>query len=58
MAEELSDKIHEAIEHGHEGGGLGSAVALLVALAATFMALASVNDRNITLRMYGVASVA
>ena len=51
MAEELSEKIHEAMEHGHEGGGLGSAVALLVALAATFMALASVKDRNITLRM-------
>ena len=51
MAEELSEKIHEAMEHGHEGGGLGSTVALLVALAATFMALASVKDRNITLRM-------
>ena len=51
MAEELSEKIHEAMEHGHEGGSLGSTVALLVALAATFMALASVKDRNITLRM-------
>ena len=51
MADELSEKIHEAMEHGHEGGGLGSTVALLVALAATFMALASVKDRNITLRM-------
>ena len=51
MAEELSEKIHEAMEHGREGGGLGSAVALLVALAATFVAVASVKDRNITLRM-------
>ena len=51
MADELGEKIHEAMEHGREGGGLGSTVALLVALAATFMALASVKDRNITLRM-------
>jgi len=51
MAEELSETIHEMMEHGHESGGLGSAVALLVALAATFVALASVKDRNITLRM-------
>ena len=51
MAEELSEKIHEVMEHGHESGGLGSTVALLVALAATCMALASVKDRNITLRM-------
>jgi len=51
MAEELSEKIHEAMEHGREGGWLGSAVALLVALAATFVAVASVKDRNITLRM-------
>ena len=50
MAEELSERIHEAVEHGH-GSPLGSIVALLVALAATFVALASVKDRNITLRM-------
>jgi uncharacterized protein HemX len=50
MADELSEKIHEAVEHaGH--GSLGSIVALLVALAATFGALSSVKDRNITLRM-------
>jgi hypothetical protein len=51
MADELGEKIHEVIEHSHEGGGLVSTVALLVALAATFVALASVKDRNITLRM-------
>jgi len=49
MPDELSEKIHEAVEHSQ--GGLGSAIALLVALAATFVALASVKDRNITLRM-------
>ena len=47
---ELSETINEAVERGH-GSQLGSAVALLVALAATFVALASVKDRNITLRM-------
>ncbi len=48
---ELSEQIHEAVEHGHGGSPLGNIVALLVALAATFVALASVKDRNITLRM-------
>ncbi len=48
---ELSERIHEAVEHGHGGSRLGNIVALLVALAATFVALASVKDRNITLRM-------
>ncbi len=48
--DELGEKVTEAIEHSHDSG-LGSIVALLVALAATFMALASVKDRNITLRM-------
>ena len=47
---ELGEKISESIEHGHHSG-LGSIVALLVALAATFVALSSVKDRNITLRM-------
>jgi hypothetical protein len=47
---ELGEKVSEAVEHAHESP-LGSIVALLVALAATFMALASVKDRNITLRM-------
>jgi hypothetical protein len=47
--DELGEKVSEAIEHAHSG--LGSIVALLVALAATFVALASVKDRNITLRM-------
>ena len=50
MAEELSERIHEAVEHGH-GSPLGSIVALMVALAATFVAISSVKDRNITLRM-------
>jgi hypothetical protein len=51
--DELGEKVTEAIhehEHGHSSG-LGSIVALLVALAATFIALVSVKDRNITLRM-------
>ena len=47
---ELEEKVKEAIEHRHESP-LGSIVALLVALAATFMAIAGVKDRNITLRM-------
>jgi hypothetical protein len=48
---ELGEKISESLEqHGHHSG-LGSIVALLVALAATFVALSSVKDRNITLRM-------
>ncbi|HUK37251.1 MAG TPA: DUF4337 domain-containing protein [Vicinamibacterales bacterium] len=52
MAEEFSDRIKEAVEHAeHEASGLGNAVAILVALAATFVALVSVKDRNITLRM-------
>jgi chromosome segregation ATPase len=50
---ELAEKIGETVEHSEHSGhsGLGSIVALLVALAATFVALASVKDRNITLRM-------
>ena len=52
MAEELSERIHEAVEHAeHKASRLGNAIALLVALAATFVALVSVKDRNITLRM-------
>src|SRR5262249_59603942 len=47
---EFEERIHEAVEHGH-GSPLGNIVALLVALAATFVAIASVKDRNITLRM-------
>jgi chromosome segregation ATPase len=49
LGEKVAETIHEH-EHGHESG-LGSIIALLVALAATFVALASVKDRNITLRM-------
>jgi Domain of unknown function (DUF4337) len=48
--QELSETINDAVERGH-GSPLGSVVALLVAIAATFVALASVKDRNITLRM-------
>ena len=50
---ELAEKIGETVEHSEHPGhsGLGSIVALLVALAATFVALVSVKDRNITLRM-------
>src|SRR5438045_6738210 len=52
MSEELTERINEAVEHAeHRASGLGNAVALLVALAATFVALVSVKDRNITLRM-------
>jgi hypothetical protein len=48
---ELSEQIHEAVEHGHGGSRLGNIVALTVAMAATFMAISGVKDRNITLRM-------
>jgi uncharacterized protein HemX len=52
MAEEFGERIHEAVEHAQEHSSpLASIVALLVALSATFGALASVKDRNITLRM-------
>lgn len=50
LGEKVAETIHEH-EHEHGSSGLGSIVALLVALAATFVALASVKDRNITLRM-------
>ncbi len=50
--DELGEKINEAVEHAHaHESPLNSIVALLVALAATFMALSGVKDRNITLRM-------
>lgn len=52
MAEELSEQIKEAVEHAeHKASGLGNTVAILVALAATFVALVSVKDRNTTLHM-------
>ena len=52
MAEELSEQIKEAVERAeHKASGLGNTVAILVALAATFVALVSVKDRNTTLRM-------
>jgi hypothetical protein len=51
VSEELSERIKEAVEHGHHESGLGNTIALLVALAATFVALVSVKDRNTTLHM-------
>ena len=42
---------HEAAHGARSRVALGSIVALLVALAATFRAITSVKDRNITLRM-------
>jgi len=47
---ELGETIAEAIEEAGESR-LGTIVALLVALAATFVALAGVKDRNLTLGM-------
>jgi hypothetical protein len=47
---ELGEKIAEIIEETGESR-LGTIVALLVALAATFVALAGVKDRNLTLGM-------
>ena len=50
---ELAETIGETVEHSEHSrqSGMGSIIALLVALAATFVALVSVKDRNITLRM-------
>ncbi len=47
---ELGETIEDAIEEAGKSR-LGTIVALLVALAATFVALAGVKDRNLTLRM-------
>ena len=47
---ELGETISEAVERAGESR-LNSTVALLVALAATFVALSSVKDRNLTLSM-------
>jgi hypothetical protein len=47
---ELGETISEAVERAGESR-LNSTVAMLVALAATFVALSSVKDRNITLSM-------
>jgi hypothetical protein len=47
---ELGETVNGAIERAGESR-LNSTVALLVALAATFVALASVKDRNLTLGM-------
>ena len=47
---ELGETISEVIEEAGESR-LGTIVALLVALAATFVALAGVKDRNLTLGM-------
>jgi hypothetical protein len=47
---ELGETVNEAIERAGESR-LNSTVAILVALTATFIALASVKDRNLTLGM-------
>jgi hypothetical protein len=47
---ELEEAVSEAVERAGESR-LNSTIALLVALAATFVALASVKDRNLTLGM-------
>jgi hypothetical protein len=47
---ELGDTVSEVLEEARESR-LGTIVALLVALAATFIALAGVKDRNLTLGM-------
>jgi hypothetical protein len=47
---EIGETIAEVVEEAGESR-LGTIVALLVALAATFVALASVKDRNLTLGM-------
>jgi Domain of unknown function (DUF4337) len=47
---ELGDVMSEAVEKAGESR-LNSVIALLVALAATFVALAGVKDRNLTLGM-------
>jgi hypothetical protein len=44
---DVSDTVNEAVERGRESH-LNSAVAILVALTATFMALCNVKDGNIT----------
>ena len=47
---EIGEVVSELVEEAH-GSRLGNTVAILVALAATFVALASVKDRNLTLNM-------
>jgi hypothetical protein len=47
---EIDEKISEAIEHSHDSR-LNAAVAVFVALAATFMALCNVKDGNIVQAM-------
>lgn len=48
---EIDDAINEAIEHAEKGSGLNSAVAILVAITATFMALCNIKDDNIVQAM-------
>lgn len=47
---DVSDTVNDAVERGRESR-LNSAVAILVALTATFMALCNVKDGNITQAM-------
>lgn len=44
---EIDEKVTEAVERAAEGGRLNSIIAILVALAATCMALDNVKDGNI-----------
>jgi hypothetical protein len=44
---DIDEKVSEAVERASEGGRLNSIVAILVALAATCMALDNVKDGNI-----------
>lgn len=48
---EIDEAINEAIEHAEKGSGLNSAVAILVAITATFMALCNIKDDNIVQNM-------
>jgi hypothetical protein len=54
---ELGEMMSEAVERAGESR-LNSTIALLVALAATFVALAGVKDRNLTLGMMKVQTKA
>lgn len=44
---EIDEKIKESIEHAEGGSPLNSAVAILVAIAATLMALCNIKDEKI-----------
>lgn len=48
---EIDEKIKEALEKAEEGSRLNSAVAILVAIVATLMALGKIKDENIIITM-------